>query len=172
MQFGKMTQAKSQATKSHDGEQPTSVPIDKLRADLRRYEASEKLESDISKAVSAAEATLFGNDSVKYADAHVKSTIEALLLSFISLRESNTHGKQLMEDFDEQFGTKIDHGRVYRALHKLLESGRLERCELVQTKAYSLDDTETVRADIEAAANQHFAFGLVFQAALEWGDFE
>lgn len=167
-----MTQTESQATVGNDGEHRVKIPIETLCEELRRHETSEKLETEISKAVSAAEAALFGTDSIDYSDASVKSTTEALLLAFISLRESNTHGQQLIEDVDEQFGTKLDQGRTYRVLHKLLESGRLERCELVQTKAYSLDDTKIVRADIEAAVRQHFAFGWVFQAALELGVFE
>lgn len=97
----------------------------------------------------------------------VKSNLDEILLMLVALRESQTHGKGLMEDLENVFGAELSPGTVYPRLHELEEKGVLEVQELVRTKEYRIADTEKCREHVESAMHQRLALGFFFKAALD-----
>ena len=100
-------------------------------------------------------------------DGLVKESLPELLVLLVGLRESDAHGKGIMNDVDRFFGTQLSPGTVYPTLHELDEEGILEMRELVQTKEYFVGDEAAVEERFEAAMKQHLTLGFVFQRALE-----
>lgn len=163
-----MEQAKASAT-SNVAESDSAMSISALLKELE--DGSESSENAISNAVSAAETEISGEATIAYSDTRIKATCDEILLAFISLRDSDTHGQQLIRDFEEQFGTVLNHGSVYPPLYGLCEDGRLEQRELVHSKEYVFADSDAARSDIVAAVRQHFAFGRLLETALLLGSF-
>jgi hypothetical protein len=149
-----------------------SISIETLREELEGTVPSEESGTPVSEAVSEVEVSLFGEESFAYEEDHIKSSLDELLVSLVALRSADTHGKQLLDDLAEEFDTMLSPGTVYPRLHDLCEEGVLDQRELVKTKEYVLDDADSARSNVAAAARQHLALGMVFRAALEEGDFE
>jgi len=149
-----------------------SITVSQLRAELNGTGQAEEPGTAVSEVVSEVESSLFGSDSFSFEEAHVKSSLDELLLSLVALRTADTHGKQLLDDLAQEFDTILSPGTVYPRLHDLCDGGVLEQRELVKTKEYTLDDAESARSSVAAAARQHLALGMVLRAALERGDFE
>jgi DNA-binding PadR family transcriptional regulator len=82
----------------------------------------------------------------------------------VALRDSDTHGKGLMEDLETVFDADLSPGTVYPRLHDL-DDDLLRVQELVRTKEYRIDDDEDARDRIEEAMRQHLALGFFFYAA-------
>jgi hypothetical protein len=110
---------------------------------------------------------LFPGQSFRFEEELVKNSLDELLLVLVALRDSETHGKGLMEDLSELFDARLSPGTVYPRLHELEDEEILEMHELVRTKEYRIDDREETRARIESAMAQHLALGFVFYSALE-----
>lgn len=108
---------------------------------------------------------------IEFSEGTVKSSLEEILLSLIALRSSDTHGKQLLDDLGTEFNTMLSPGTVYPKLHALCDEGTLEQHELIKTKEYRIDDEDDARAGLAAAAREHLALGMLFQATLENGEF-
>ncbi len=148
---------------------PDSVDLARLRAELDGNDRSD--ETSLSDIASTADRSLF-EDGFTFSEERVKGSLDDLLVMLAGVRSSETHGKQLIEDLDEQFDTPLSPGTVYPRLHDLCDDGVLERRELVRTKEYTISDPESARATLAESARQHLALGLAFKAALEQGDFE
>lgn len=114
-----------------------------------------------------ASASLFDDGSLTIDDGLVKESLPELLMLLVGLREGDTHGKGVMEDLNRFFGAQLSPGTVYPMLHDLEEGGFLEMRELVQTKEYAIDDSESVRRELRDAMTQHLALGMVFHRALD-----
>jgi len=149
-----------------------SITVSQLRAELDGTGQDGDPGTAVSGIVDDVESSLFGSDSFSFGETYVKSSLDELLVSLIALRTADTHGKQLIDDLAQEFDTILSPGTVYPRLHDLCEQDVLEQRELVKTKEYTLDDTETARANVAEAARQHLAIGMVLRAALESGDFE
>jgi len=145
-----------------------SVDLARLRAELDG--GSETDEAELSAIASTADRSLF-EDGFSFQEERVKGSLDELLVMLAGVRSSETHGKQLIEDLDEQFDTALSPGTVYPRLHDLCDEGVLERRELVRTKEYTIADPASARATLAESARQHLALGLAFKAALEQGDF-
>lgn len=148
-----------------------AVTVSRLCAELDGSSDNEA-GTAISDIVGEVESTLFETDSFSFEEAHVKSSLDELLLSLVALRSSDTHGKQLLDDLAQEFDTILSPGTVYPRLHELCDAEVLEQRELVKTKEYTLDDVDSARSEVAAAARQHLALGMVLHAALEEGSFE
>jgi hypothetical protein len=145
-----------------------SVDLSRLRAELDGGSSSD--EAALSSIASTADRSLIPEEFT-FSEERVKGSLADLLVMLAGVRSSDTHGKQLIEDLDEQFDTPLSPGTVYPRLHELCDDGVLDRRELVRTKEYIINDPEQARATIAASARQHLALGLAFKAALEQGDF-
>jgi hypothetical protein len=166
-----MKQMKSPTEIGAEGNDET-ITVSQLRAELNGSGQSEEPGTAVSEVVSEVEASLFGHDSFSFEETHIKSSLDELLLSLVSLRSADTHGKQLLDDLAQEFDTILSPGTVYPRLHELCDEGVLEQRELVKTKEYTLADAETAKSNVAAAARQHLALGMVLRAALDEGDFE
>jgi len=100
-------------------------------------------------------------------DGLVTQTLDEILLAVIALSDEETHGTGLMEALSRLFDAQLSPGTVYPRLHDLEADGTLTVHELVQTKQYSIDDTETAASQIERAAYRHFVMGTFLQASLD-----
>lgn len=107
------------------------------------------------------------DDEFEFDEETVKANLDEILLMLVALRESQTHGKGLMEDLEQVFGAQLSPGTVYPRLHELEEQGILQVQELVRTKEYRIDDPEMCREQVEGAMRQHLALGFFFKAALD-----
>lgn len=106
-------------------------------------------------------------DDFEFDEATVKANLNEILLMLVALRETQTHGKGLMEDLQQVFGADLSPGTVYPRLHELEEEGLLQVQELVRTKEYHIEDPELCREQVETAMRQHLALGFFFRSALE-----
>ena len=97
----------------------------------------------------------------------IKESLPELLSALVEFRSGETHGKGVMDDLEQFFGADLSPGTVYPALHDLKDDGVLSVHELVQTKEYSIDDTDAAVEQLEDVMAQHIALGLVFRRALE-----
>jgi DNA-binding PadR family transcriptional regulator len=145
-----------------------AVDLSRLRAELDGGNSTD--EATLSAIASTAARSLFPEEFT-FHEERVKGSLEDLLVMLAGVRSSDTHGKQLIEDLDEQFDTTLSPGTVYPRLHELCDDGVLDRRELVRTKEYTISDPAQARATIAASARQHLALGLAFKAALKRGDF-
>jgi hypothetical protein len=109
---------------------------------------------------------LYDEDALDIDDGLMKESLPELLVLLVGLRESDTHGKGLMNDIDRFFGTRLSPGTVYPRLHELDEEGLFEVHELVRTKEYHIADEKRVRERIEGAMRQHLALAAVLQNGL------
>ncbi|TYL38415.1 PadR family transcriptional regulator [Natronococcus pandeyae] len=101
----------------------------------------------------------------QFDEAIVKENLEDILLLLVALHDG-THGKQLLSDLSRIFETELSPGTVYPCLHDLEERGVLTMHAKVQTKEYSIEDEEYVRAAVERTMVQHLAFGLLLSELL------
>lgn len=120
-----------------------------------------------SEAILASVTESLFDDEFEFDDETVKANLDEILLMLVALRESQTHGKGLMEDLKYVFGAELSPGTVYPRLHELEEQGVLQVQELVRTKEYRIDDPEKCREHVERSMRQHLALGFFFRAALE-----
>jgi len=111
--------------------------------------------------------TLFDDTQFEFEEETVKENLEEILLMLIAHRSSDTHGKSLMGDLTAIFGTRLSPGTVYPQLHELEADGALRVQELVRTKEYQIEDEQVLRDRVTATMEQHLAFGLFLQAALD-----
>jgi DNA-binding PadR family transcriptional regulator len=132
----------------------------RVRADADPAARSEAVFEDTSGAV-------YGDDPVSIDDGLVKQSLTELLVLLVTLRTSDTHGKEIMGDINRFFGTQLSPGTVYPTLHDLADEGLLEMRDLVQTKEYVVDDHEAARRLMEETMRQHLALGLLFRQTLE-----
>ncbi|WP_254837784.1 PadR family transcriptional regulator [Natronomonas marina] len=160
---------------SNRGQRPTertetdSVSLSSLRAEMDGTVDADD-ETAVSEIASAADRSVL-SEEFSFQEERIKGSLDELLVVLAGVRSSDTHGKQLIEDLDDQFDTSLSPGTVYPRLHDLCDEGVLERRELVRTKEYTIDDPEAARETIAESARQHLALGLAFKAALEEGDF-
>lgn len=152
-----------------DSDGTSSVELSRLRAELDETDRTD--EATLADIVSTVDRSLFDGE-FSFREERVKGSLDELLVMLAAVRSSDTHGKQLIDDLDEQFDTQLSPGTVYPRLHDLCDDGVLERRELVRTKEYTVDDSDRVRDTIAESARQHLGLGLAFKAALEEGDFE
>lgn len=110
---------------------------------------------------------LYDESTLTVDEGLIKESLPELLTSLVELRTGETHGKGVMDDLERFFGADLSPGTVYPVLHDLKDDGVLSVHELVQTKEYSVDDTDAAGARLEDAMVQHLALGLVFRRALE-----
>ena len=152
-------------------ESAPQISIDRLQAELTGEDESAASGSAVSELVADVESSVGGRNGLSFGESHVKTSLDELLLSLVSLRASDTHGKQLLDDLASEFDTVLSPGTVYPRLHELCDSDVLEQRELVKTKEYTLADGDAAREQVAEAARQHLALGMVFHAALEAGEF-
>lgn len=110
--------------------------------------------------------TLFPDEPFAFEEDLVKGNLDEILILLVAMRETDTHGKGLMEDLSLLFDARLSPGTVYPQLHDLDEDGILEMYELVRTKEYRVDDLELAKERVHAAMRQHLALGFFFFAAL------
>lgn len=111
--------------------------------------------------------TVFDGEGLDIDDGLVKQSLSEILVMLVGMRSNETHGKGIMEDLTRFFGAQLSPGTVYPTLHDLEEEGLLEMRELIQTKEYTIDDTDAVRESLHGAMSQHLALGLLFQRTIE-----
>lgn len=111
--------------------------------------------------------SMFGGSGPDIDDGLIKQSLPELLVVLVGLRESETHGKGIMEDLSRFFGAKLSPGTVYPTLHDLEEQGVLEMRELIQTKEYEVDDTDAASEALRDAMGQHLALGVLFHRAIQ-----
>lgn len=163
---------------SRDGVPSRESPGDEYASAVERLysefdtDAPTGTETPVSRTVEGAIEALFDTDEFEFEETYVKASLDELLLSIISLRSSDTHGKQLLDDLAGDFDTALSPGTVYPRLHDLCEEGVLEQRELVKTKEYTLDDVADAESSIAEAARHHLALGMVFRSAIEHGEFD
>jgi len=104
-------------------------------------------------------------DEVEFDESIVKENLEEILLMLIAMH-GETHGKMLLSDLSQFFGTQLSPGTVYPSLHTLEEDGVLSMHAKVRTKEYSIADERAVRARIEQTMVQHLAFGMLMYSFL------
>lgn len=150
-------------------EQSDGVSVEQLYQELRDVEsvAGEAETNGSDELVGSVTDRLFPERSFRFDEALVKNSLDELLLVLVAMRESETHGKGLMEDLSELFDARLSPGTVYPRLHDLEEEDVLEMHELVRTKEYRLEDSAESRSRVEAAMCQHLALGFVFYSVLE-----
>jgi hypothetical protein len=162
-------------TESIDASEPDegghAVTVSQLQAELQGGAADAEAASAIGDIVADVEASLFEDEGFSFAEGHVKSSLDELLITLVAVRSSETHGKRLLDDLAEEFDTILSPGTVYPRLHDLCDAEILEQRELVKTKEYTLADVDAAREDVVDAARQHLALGMVLHAALKTGDF-
>jgi DNA-binding PadR family transcriptional regulator len=110
---------------------------------------------------------LYDGSTLRVDEGLIKESLPELLTSLVELRRGETHGKGVMDDLERFFGADLSPGTVYPELHDLEDEGVLSVHELVQTKEYSIEDTDAAAASLEDAMARHLALGLVFRRALE-----
>lgn len=144
----------------------TTISIDQLRRELGESTTpTPQPRSEI--VLTSVLDELFPDQQFRFDEKTVKDSLDELLLALVALRETDTHGKGLMEDLSRLFDTRLSPGTVYPKLHEMAEADHLEVHELVRTKEYRLDNTETARQEVENAMRQHLALGLFLHATLE-----
>jgi hypothetical protein len=147
----------------------SSVTVSRLQSEMSTSTKQEDT-TTVTEIVDEVETRLF-EGGFEFGEAHVKSSMDELLLSIVALRSSDTHGKQLLDDLGQEFDTVLSPGTVYPRLHDLCDEGLLQQRELVKTKEYVLEDPAAARTEVADAARQHLALGMVLHAALEEGEF-
>lgn len=164
------SQSPQQIKLSDDGQ---TVSIPDLRAQLGTTGQPNNPNTALDSVVKETTDSLFGTarSNFEFEDSHVKTSLDEVLLAAIALRETDTHGKQLLDDIASQFDTVLSPGTVYPRLHDLCDSGELKRYTLPKTKEYSIDDTATVESKITNAARQHLAIGMALRATLDSPEF-
>jgi len=100
-------------------------------------------------------------------DGLVTHSLDEILLAIIALSDDQTHGTGLMESLSRLFDAQLSPGTVYPRLHDLEADDTLSVHELVQTKQYSVDDSEAAASKIEDAAYRHFVVGMFLHASLD-----
>lgn len=111
--------------------------------------------------------SLFPDEEFAFDEETVKSDLDELLITLVAMRDSETHGKGLIEDISTLFDATLSPGTVYPRLHDLEESDVLEMQELVRTKEYRIGDQEASRNQVADAMRQHLALGFFLYSALD-----
>jgi hypothetical protein len=155
------------------------IPIESL---LRELEEFDRIDSDRDggdpewwddsrdgpqEVLSVVMNTLFPDTDFGFEEDLVKQNLDATLLMLVSLRESGTHGKGLMDDLARLFDARLSPGTVYPRLHELEDEGLLRMVEKVRTKEYHVGDDRAVRARLERSMYQHLALGYAIYLSLE-----
>jgi DNA-binding PadR family transcriptional regulator len=156
---------------STSAESGPQISIDRLQSELTGEDDPAASGSAVTELVADVESSIAGRGGLAFGESYVKTSLDELLLSLVGLRDSDTHGKQLLDDLASEFDTVLSPGTVYPRLHGLCDSEVLEQRELVKTKEYTLADEDAARKQVAEAARQHLALGMVFHAALEAGEF-
>ncbi|MEF8841534.1 MAG: helix-turn-helix transcriptional regulator [Haloarculaceae archaeon] len=163
-----------------DPSEPGAIPIESL---LRELDDFDRIDIDSSgsddagpwhdgregprEVLSAVVNTLFPDTDFRFDEDLVKQNLDETLLMLVSLRESGTHGKGLMDDLARLFDAHLSPGTVYPQLHELEEEGLLRMVEKVRTKEYHVGDDREVRARLERNMYQHLALGYAIYLCLE-----
>lgn len=105
-------------------------------------------------------------EEFEFSEDPAKTNQDKILLSLVAHRESNSNGKQFMDDLARVFDTELSPGTVYPLLHDLEEEGVLNLHELVRTKEYHTSDEETSRERIAEQMRQHLTLGMYYSRAL------
>jgi DNA-binding PadR family transcriptional regulator len=100
-------------------------------------------------------------------DQQIKDSLEELLIAFVVVSETDTHGKKLMNDLSNAFGTNISPGTLYPELHGLNEDDVFEQYELVRRKVYEVGDERAARDRLVESVQAHFLIAQVLYAALQ-----
>jgi len=152
-----------------DGEQSGGVSVDRLYREIAG-EASDDAETEPGRqseeVLDSVLDSLFPDEEFVFDEETVKSDLDELLITLVALRESETHGKGLMEDLSQLFDARLSPGTVYPRLHDLEEDEILEMQELVRTKEYRIGDLDASRERVEDSMRQHLALGFFLYSAL------
>lgn len=97
----------------------------------------------------------------------MKDSLQELLLALILISEEDTHGKGLMQNLSNSLNTNVSPGTMYPELHRLHEDGVLEQYDLVQTKAYHINDSQAARERLITSSQAHFLIGQILRNAVE-----
>lgn len=97
-------------------------------------------------------------DELLFDDEVVKENLGAVIVLLVWVRDGS-HGKQLIDDVDTLFGTRVSPGTLYPALHGLNDDAILSQHERVRTKEYRIADEERGISIIAESFLQHLAFG-------------
>lgn len=153
-------------TDSHDGGVSVGRLYREMVGGVAETDGDDAVEQRSEAILASVVESLF-DDEFEFDEATVKANLDEILLMLVALRDSQTHGKGLMEDLEHVFGAELSPGTVYPRLHELEESDVLQVQELVRTKEYRVDDPAECRDQVEAAMRQHLALGFFFKAALD-----
>lgn len=125
-------------------------------------------ETAVQRTVDEIGQNLFGvpPEQLELEDKYVKDSLQELLLALILISEEDTHGKGLMQKLSNSLNTSVSPGTMYPELHRLHEEGVLEQHELVQTKVYDINDSQTAREQLIGSAQAHFIIGQILHSAL------
>lgn len=97
-----------------------------------------------------------------------KTSLPAVLLALLEIRDGERHGKVLLEDLEDRFGHSFSPGTVYPKLHDLDDAGVLRVLKRATVeKDYAFQDPEAAYTRIEIVAEQHAAMARFLHAALE-----
>lgn len=112
---------------------------------------------------------LFGAqlDQVDISDAQVKDSLQELLIAFVAVSETDTHGKRLMNDLSNALGTNVSPGTMYPELHGLNEEGIFEQYELVRRKVYEIGDEQSAKEQLLESVQAHFLIAQILYAAVQ-----
>lgn len=98
----------------------------------------------------------------------VRTSLPAVVLALLEIRDGERHGKALLEDFERAFGHQFSPGTVYPVLHDLDDDGVLTLFERdTAEKNYEFEDSEAAYTRIEQRAEQHAALARFLHASLE-----
>ena len=130
------------------GTDSESVSLSRLQAELD--EAGADTGTAVGDIVSEVDSTLF-DGGFSFQEDRIKGSLDELLVMLAAVRSSETHGKRLIDDLDEEFDTKLSPATVYPRLHDLCDDGPLERRELVRTKEYTIEDGAAAHDTVASA---------------------
>jgi hypothetical protein len=124
-------------------------------------EAIQRAEAVLEEIISSVSPTT----AFRFDEEIVKRNLDELLVLLVAMRETETHGKALMDDLWRLFDSRLSPGTVYPSLHELEEGDVLEMFELVRTKEYRIDDQQEAQSMVLEAGWQHLVLGLMFISA-------
>jgi len=162
-----------------DSSEAEGIPVESLLQELQEFDQidADPGGSDVGswgserdgprEVLSTVMSVLFPDTDFRFDEDLVKQNLDETLLMLVSLRESGTHGKGLMDDLARLFDAHLSPGTVYPQLHELEDEDLLRMQEKVRTKEYHIGDDRKVRARLERSMYQHLALGYAIYLALE-----
>ena len=120
----------------HDEQRPVETPPQPSRDDAgtATHTSTDSVATDVDRA---------------FASEYLDELILAILL-----RRGELNGMEVIREFSRLFNIQFSPGTVYPHLHSLEGDGLLACRECVQTKEYSIDDSEAAQDRIDSALAQ------------------